>query len=415
MRNAKTRLLAAGVAGVTALTLAGCGQSKDDSASSDSGTTLKMLVPSYDDNVKELWGEVIDGFKKENPNIDIDLQVESWENINDVVRQNIQADKAPDILNIDSFTDFAADDLLYSAKDVASKKTLDNIQDSFKEHASMEGTQYGLPLFASARALFYNEDLFKEAGITAPPKTWAELEKDAKAIKALGKDGVDGYGMPLGNEEAQAEAAIWFFGAGGGYGDENKITVDQKANVEAANFMQKLIKEGATEANPGSAQRTPLGKTFFQGKLGMVVGLPQYKKLIEEQNPKLNYKIAPIPTKDGSEVTLGVADHLMAFDNGADKQEAIKKFFDYFYSDAAYPKFVGTLGFIPITKSAGEAMKDDPTTKEFIPLLPKAKFYPFTNPKWQSVQGSIQSNIGKIATEDPATVLKQIQSESEQD
>ena len=216
MRNAKTRLLAAGVAGVTALTLAGCGQSKDDSASSDSGTTLKMLVPSYDDNVKELWGEVIDGFKKENPNIDIDLQVESWENINDVVRQNIQADKAPDILNIDSFTDFAADDLLYSAKDVASKKTLDNIQDSFKEHASMEGTQYGLPLFASARALFYNEDLFKEAGITAPPKTWAELEKDAKAIKALGKDGVDGYGMPLGNEEAQAEAAIWFFGAGGG-------------------------------------------------------------------------------------------------------------------------------------------------------------------------------------------------------
>lgn len=46
MRNATTRLLAAGVAGVTALTLAGCGQSKDDSASSDSGTTLKMLVPA---------------------------------------------------------------------------------------------------------------------------------------------------------------------------------------------------------------------------------------------------------------------------------------------------------------------------------------------------------------------------------
>lgn len=221
MRNAKMRVLAAATAATAAFTLAGCGQAKNESAPEE-GTTLKMLVPAYTDNVKELWGQVIDGFKKENPKIKVDLQVESWENINDVVRQNIQAGKAPDILNIDSFTDFAGEDLLYSADEVTSKETLQNIEESFRKNASMDGTQYGLPLFASARALFYNEDLFKEAGISAPPKTWDELEKDAKAIKALGKDGVDGYGMPLGNEEAQAEAAIWFFGAGGSYGDEKR-------------------------------------------------------------------------------------------------------------------------------------------------------------------------------------------------
>ncbi|MBN9644777.1 extracellular solute-binding protein, partial [Corynebacterium sp. CCM 8862] len=376
---------------------------------------LNLLVPSYSDDTKSLWENIISGFEADNPNIKVNLQVESWENINDVMRNNVQANKMPDILNIDSFTDYAREDLLYPADEVVSPDTLSDIQQSFRDNASMDGTQWGLPLIASARALYYNKDLFEQAGISEPPATWEELEKDALAIKALDLPGVDGYGMPLGNEEAQAETAVWFFGAGGSYTDGKEITIDTPENLEGATFMKKLIDEGATQANPGSSQRTPLGKTFFQGKVGMVVGLPQYKKLIEEQNPDLNYALAAIPTKDGSAMTLGVADHLMAFDLGDDaKKEAITKFLDYFYSVDVYSNFVSTLGFIPVTKSAGEKLASDETIKEFIPLLPNAKFYPFTNPNWQTAQGAIQANIGRIQTEDPKTVLETIQTQTDQ-
>ena len=418
MRPLITRVAVTTVtAGLALAGLSACsGGESSGSGSADGSTEISLLVPSYSDDTKALWDNIITGFEADHPDVTVDLQVESWENINDVMRNNIQANKTPDILNIDSFTDYASEDLLYPAEDVVSAGTLGNIQPSFRENASMDGTQWGLPLIASARALFYNKDLFEQAGIAEPPADWNALRDDALAIKDLGLPGVDGYGMPLGNEEAQGETAVWFFGAGGGYAENGEIAIDTAKNLEGATFMKELIDAGATQANPGSSQRTPLGKTFFQGKVGMVVGLPQYKKLIEEQNPDLNYGLAPIPTKDGDAMTLGVADHLMVFRNDGDaaKREAVRDFLDYFYSDDVYTDFVGTLGFIPVTVSGGEKMKSDETIEEFIPLLPNARFYPFTNPDWQAAQGAIQSNIGRIESEDPAEVLEAIQMQVEQ-
>ena len=59
-----------------------------------------------------------------------------------------------------------------------------------------------MPLIASTRTLFYNTDLYAKAGITAPPRTWAELQDAAQKIQALGLPDTYGYGMPLGSEEA---------------------------------------------------------------------------------------------------------------------------------------------------------------------------------------------------------------------
>lgn len=365
MSRSKKTLVAALAAGVLMLTAACTPGGGGDSASGGDGATeINLLVPSYSDATKGLWEGIIADFEAENADIKVNLEVQSWENINSVVSTKIQNNQAPDILNIDSFTAHASDDLLYPAEEVVSAETLANFPENFRLNASTGGVQYALPLIASARALFYNVDLFEQAGIAEPPTTWEELEAAALAISALGD--VDGYGMPLGNEEAQAETAIWFYGGGGGYGDDSTIKLDTPQNIEAATFMKKLIDEGATQPNVGSSQRTPLGETFFQGKVGMVIGLPPYQKMIEEKNPELNYAIAPIPTKDGSSFTLGVADHLMAFNNdeGA-KQEAITKFLDFFYSDAQYEKFVSTEGFIPTTTSVLDILKDDPTIKDF--------------------------------------------------
>lgn len=40
--------------------------------------------------------------------------------------------------------------------------------------------------------------------------------------------------MPLGSEEAQAETAVWFYGAGGGYGDAKTPTLDSAENTTGA-------------------------------------------------------------------------------------------------------------------------------------------------------------------------------------
>ena len=415
MRNTKASLKLGVAVAALGLAASGCGfGGNDDSGNEEGGaTTIDLLVPSYSDGTQALWEGIISDFEAENSDISVNLEVQSWDNINDVVRTKVQSDEAPDILNIDAFAGFAGDDLLYAADEVVSPETLDDIQDSFKENASIDGTQYGLPLIASARTLFVNTDLMEEAGVDAVPTTWDELLAASKKISALG-GGVSGYGMPLGNEEAQAETSIWTFGAGGSWGDTEELTIDTPEAREAVGFMKKMIDEGATQPDPGSTDRTPLINVFVQGKLGFIEALPPTVGQIETDNPDLNYELAPIPTADGSPVTLGVADHLMAFENDGDKQDAITTFLDYFYSTDVYTNFVTTEKFLPVTESGAAAFADD-SLQVFLDALPNAKFYPSTNANWSAAQGAFQSLIGQIDQGKSAEdVLAEIQAKADE-
>ncbi|MEP6479998.1 MAG: extracellular solute-binding protein [Rhodoglobus sp.] len=400
-------------AAIASLTLASCGFSNAPSDNAD-GVTLDLLVPSYSDGTQALWESVIDGFEKANSGIKVNLEVQSWDNLNDVVTTKVQGGKAPDIMNGGPFAGFAADDLLYPVKDVVSPDTLADFQKSFVDNASVDGVQYGLPLIASARTLFVNNALLAQAGVTAPPKTWDELLDAATKISALG-NGIYGYGMPLGSEEAQAESAIWFYGGGGGFGDSDAIALDTPENLDAATFMQKMITDGATQPDAGATDRTPLIDVFVQGKIGMIEGLPPTVGQIADGNPALDYSLVPIPTKDGKPFTLGVADHLMAFKNDGDKQAAITKFFDYFYSTDVYVNWVTTEKFLPTTISGGKAMAGDEALKPFLDALPSAAFYPSTNPNWSATDAAFKSLVGQLAQgKAPADVLKELQAKSDE-
>ncbi|MEO5922090.1 MAG: extracellular solute-binding protein [Pseudolysinimonas sp.] len=395
-------------AAMVTMTLAACGFGS--TPNDTSATEINLLVPSYDDATQGLWEDVIAGFEDKYPDYTVNLEVESWDNLNDVVTTKIQANEAPDIMNGGPFAGFAADDLLYPIEEVVSADTLADFQESFVKASSVDGVQFGAPLIASARALFVNTDLLDQAGVAEAPKTWDELLDAAKKISALG-GGIAGYGMPLGSEEAQAETAMWFFGAGGTYGDESEITIDGvPENLEAAEFMQRMITEGATQADAGATDRSPLMDIFVQGLIGMQVGLPPTVGQIAEGNPELHYEIVGMPTPDGSDISLGVADHLMAFKNDDKKKDAITAFLDYFYTADVYIPWVETEGFLPTTKSGAAALNDNAALKPFLDLLPSAQFYPSTNPKWDATNAAFKSLMGQIAQgKAPADVLAEIQ------
>ncbi|WP_315108062.1 extracellular solute-binding protein [uncultured Microbacterium sp.] len=407
--NKSRRYGAAAVAAVATLSLASCGfgGSGGDSGGGDDASTLDLLVPSYSDATKGLWEDVIDGFTKDNPDITVNLEVQSWDNLEKVISTKVQAGEAPDIYNGGPFAGFVEDELLYPVEEVVSDDVYSDFQDSFLANAEVDGTAYALPMIASARALFVNNDLLSQAGVEAPTD-WDSLLDAATKVSALG-GGVAGYGMPLGSEEAQAEAAVWLWGGGGSFGDASEITIDTPENLVGAEQIKKMIDAGATQADPGSTQRSPLMDIFIQGKIGMQVGLPPTVGQIADNNPDLDYSIVPIPTEDGSPFTLGVMDQLMAFENDGDKQEAITKFLDYFYSPEVYVPWVQAEGFLPVTKSGAEELSGEEALKPFLDVLPDAQFYPSTNPKWSAADGAFKSLFGQIQDQPAADVLKQIQ------
>jgi multiple sugar transport system substrate-binding protein len=377
---------------------------------------LSLMVAQYSDKTQPFWEGLISDFEAANPDVSVALEVVSWEQINDVISTRVQTGDAPDILNIDAFATFAADDLLRPADEVLSPDKLADIIPSFAENATIDGVQYGIPLIASSRALFYNTDLFEQAGISEPPATWDELRAAAQAIVDLPGDEI-GYAMPLGPEEAQAESSIWMFGNGGGWVDDSgEFAIDSPENVEAFEYMSGLVADELTQPNPATTDRADAQNLFFEGQIGMIEGLPPFLQFIAEDHPDLNFAVAPSPTKSGEPSTLGVADHMMVFNNEGNT-EAAKAFLDFFYTTDNYVSFVDTEGFLPVTTSGSEAMAPNfsPEEQPFLEALPTAKFYPSSIPAWGAVQGAVQQEIGEAVEGDPAEVLGDLQATAEEE
>src|SRR5699024_2763328 len=104
----RTRFLATqATASALARTLASCGcddtteggGTGDDDGGGGEATALNLLVPSYSDNTQKLWEEVIDAFESANDDITVNLEVQSWDNLESVIATKVQGDQAPDIYN----------------------------------------------------------------------------------------------------------------------------------------------------------------------------------------------------------------------------------------------------------------------------------------------------------------------------
>ena len=151
--------------------------------------TLDVIIAQYGPNTQEWFlGKGMDGsnfvekFEAANPGIKLNLEVVSWNDLYTVVSTRISNNNAPDILNIDVFADYANEGLLMPVSDYCPEELFKDFFPSFIDQSVIDGTCWAVPDLASARALFYNVDLLKEAGVEKAPETWAELEDASQAI-----------------------------------------------------------------------------------------------------------------------------------------------------------------------------------------------------------------------------------------
>ena len=428
------RSLLLAVAASSSLSLAACGggtgaggSSSSSSASSSAGgssssaggsatgggTTIKLVAAEYSkDNTKAFWDAFATAYKEKTGNT-LEVQVVSWDNIDQQSSTMIQNNQPPDILNLNAYASYAADGLLYSGDEVLSETASGDILDAFKTSGTYDGKFYGFPDLSSARAFFYNKDLFEKAGISEAPKTWAELEADAKKLVALG-DGTIGYAMPLGPEESQAEFSMWLFNNGGAWKKDGKWSINSAENAKALTFMKSLADNKLTQNNPARTNRADAFDLFKSGKVGMIIGFSPLAGALDADG-KVNYGVAPFPTAEdgGTPQTFGVTDYLMAFKKEGN-QEAVKAFYDLYYSKDQINSFIEKEGFLPVTKSGLEYFAKDEKLKVYLDTLPNAHLTPTDDPTWDKVKLAVQQNLGAAMTGDPKEVLDKLQQTAEQ-
>ena len=371
---------------VMALSLVACGNKADEKVE------LKVIAAQYGGKTADWWVGFEKDFEAAYANIDLVVDVVSWNDIYTVVNTRISNNDAPDILNIDVFADYQADGLLLPAQDYVSEETYKKFYPAFLEQSVVDGTVWAVPDLASARALYYNADILAAAGVEVPT-TWAELKTACEAIKAYNAD-IYPWGVDMTTDEGQACFAYYAWTNGGGFVDASgNWTLNSAENVEAANYILDLVTSGLTNTSPATETRYDLQEMFAAGKLAMMIGPNQISSYVAGTENPINFGIASIPANEGKATSsVGVMDRFMCFDNDYSdaEMEAIKKFFDFFYEDKRYSDWVIMEDFLPATSAGGQIMAEaDPAAAAWIEIVGSAQFYPAAKAEWADVKQGV--------------------------
>ncbi len=362
-----------------------------EEAAEESGDVveLNVIAAQYGDKTADWWANFVEEFNAEYANIDLTVDVVSWNDIYTVVNTRIANGEAPDVLNIDVFADYQADDLLLPAQDYVSEETYAKMYPAFLEQSVVDDVVWAVPDLASARALYYNVDILEAAGVEVPT-TWDELTAACEAIKAYDEE-LYPWGIDLTTDEGQAAFAYYTWNNGGDFTDaEGNWTLNAAENVAAVEYEIGLVNAGLTNDDPANQTRYDLQDLFCAGKLAMMIAPNQLSGLAEEAG--INYAVASIPSNTGASISAGVMDRFMCFDNDYTDEElaAVTTFFDYFYDDARYSDWVIMEDFLPATSAGGEAMAAaNPAQAAWIDIVGSAKFYPTAKAEWADVKQGV--------------------------
>lgn len=375
---------------------------------------LNVIAAQYGTQTQDWWAGFVEDFNADNPGINLNVEVVSWNDIYTVVNTRLQNNDAPDILNIDVFADYQADDLLLPAQDYVSEETYAKMYESFLGQSEVDGTVWAVPDLASARAMYVNTDILEAAGAEIPT-TWDELKAACEKIKEYDPE-IYPWGIDMTTDEGQAAFAYYTWNNGGGFVDENgEWTLNSEKNVEAIQYAIDLVNAGLTNSDPANDTRYDLQDMFCAGKLAMVIAPNQLPSIIADGGFDVNYAVASIPSNNGESVSAGVMDRFMCFDNGYTEEElaAVTTFFDYFYDDARYSEWVLMEGFLPATKAGGEAVAAaDESMAAWVDIVGSSKFYPTAKAEWADVkQGVIAVEQNALLGEDIQTLLDDLQNE----
>jgi raffinose/stachyose/melibiose transport system substrate-binding protein len=135
-----------------------------------------------------LWQDVADAYMAEHPNVKINITVQENEAFKTALQTNMQAGDVPDIFQSwggGVLREQADAGLVQDVTSLASA-CIDQLEPGAVSMMEVDGKLYGFPWDLGIVGFWYNKTLFAQAGIDAPPTTWAELLEDVQALEDAG-------------------------------------------------------------------------------------------------------------------------------------------------------------------------------------------------------------------------------------
>ena len=269
---------------------------------------LYMKQAAYsEDNVRAMTAD----FEKANPGTKVNLEFVPYEALHDkIVAAQGAGSSGYDVVLFDVIwpAEFGTKGFL---QDVTARIPADEtakVFDGAWTTVDYDGKRWGMPWILDTKYLFYNEDMLKQAGIAAPPKTFEELAEQAKIIKDKGI-----VKFPIVWSWAQAEALICDYTSlvaayQGTFFTDGKPSFDSGGSLDAVKYMKKTLDDGLTNPNSREYLEEDVRKVFSSGEAAFALNWTyMYNLANDPKESKIAGKVGIVPAPGAAGKSEGSA------------------------------------------------------------------------------------------------------------
>jgi multiple sugar transport system substrate-binding protein len=319
---------------------------------------ITVIMPRHEMDLKGIWEQQARAFEKAS-GIKVEFIQMSWDEVQTKVMTDLAAGGSSyDVIEFDNgwVAKFASADWVEPLDSYAGKAYLDSLLPGLVKTFSVKGKTLGIVWNNDTRFFFYNKALLAKAGITNPPKTWAEVVAQSKKLKAAGVE------YPIAeywNQEwALANSlAYYLYSYGGNYFDEKgNITIDKPESVEALRFMaDSILKDKIVNPSSVTLSQEAAADLFYRGSSAFFFQGPpstfSYSNDATKSKVVGQVEVAPwLPGKTATlQATLTLPEAL-AIPKASQHKEAAWKFIQFMISKDKDKERAVQIGSLPLFK-----------------------------------------------------------------
>jgi multiple sugar transport system substrate-binding protein len=304
-----------------------------------------------------------------------------------------------DVLNIDVAwtSEFAAAGWISPLR--RDRFPLDSFLAPVVDTATFDGRLYAVPYVTNAGLLYYRKDILEREG-ERPPRTWAELARQAKAIAPrYGMDGYAGQFLPYEGLTVNATEAV--HSAGGSFlrDDGTRVTVDSAAARSGLEFLASGVREGWISEEALGYKEEESRQAFQDGRLLFLRNWPYVHSAAGAAGSKVagRFGAVPLPGPDGPGTSVLGGSNLAVSSHSRHPQSAAD-LIAYLTSERVQRQVL-TEGSLPPVRAA---LYEDPALIRAYPYLPTLRQSVLTaeprpkSPRYDQVSLGVQAVVQDV-------------------
>jgi multiple sugar transport system substrate-binding protein len=392
MKRIFKKLLSATLIATMTLALTACGTNEKGGAGDK--TTIRFATW---DNAEALdfQQEMVDKFNAQSDKVKVVL--ESYgDNYDTKITASMGSKDAPDVMYMWNYPKYGdgllpLDDLI-NAEGTEYKA---NFYETLWNYNSINGAVLGIPVGYTTHVLYYNKDLFDQAGVAYPTSEWTWDDVRAAAEKITNAESKTyGFAFPIQPDPYDYEMFAW--SNGGAFTDaQGNVSgvLDSAATVEPFQYFQGMLKDGIAVGTEDYGE-----SNFTIGKVGMFINGAWSLSTFKEAG--LNFGVQVLPRFDAATPAASILSSSgVGISKTTKNKEAAWEFVKYWTGEELNKARIGYE--LPVLKSTAEAEKlttDEIYAKFYTMLEQSSDFMPasFLNKDWATLSDKLGLALEEI-------------------